>query len=125
MSTKSMRSALIGRGDRFSERDMRKLPRMSRKGGARFSEQDVRKLPRMSRKSGDRFSEQDMRKLKVHDDLAEHLTVFHPLQGARDVGQRHLGVDHRRHALRHLLKAFGDVLQGAGERADDAILPLE
>ncbi len=110
-----MRSTAIGRGDRFSEPNMRKLPRMPRKSENRFFVKDMRKLARMSRKSGDRFSVKDMRKLKVHDDLAELLAVFHPLQRARDVGQRHFGVDHRRHALRHLLKAFGNVLQGACE----------
>ena len=64
MSRKKPAPDLIRGGYRFSEKDMRKTKRMSRKSGNRFSEKDMRKTKRMSRKSGYRFSEKDMRKTK-------------------------------------------------------------
>src|SRR5262249_31742666 len=60
-----------------------------------------------------------------NDDLAEHLAALQSRQAALEVGERHLGVDHRPHAGGHLGKALADVAHGRSEGADDAILLLE
>src|SRR5262249_43510498 len=62
---------------------------------------------------------------KVHDDLAEHLAALEPFEPALDVDERHLRVDHRREAARHLGEAVADVAQRGAERAEDLVLLLE
>ena len=62
---------------------------------------------------------------KTHDDLAEHLAAFQALQAALEFGERDLGIDHRLHALGHIVEAFADVADRGAERAEDFVLLLE
>src|SRR5215510_9342760 len=46
------------------------------------------------------------------DDLSEHLPAFESRQPALEIGERNLGIDHRREAARHLGEALADVPDG-------------
>src|SRR5262245_28917072 len=62
---------------------------------------------------------------KRDDDFSEYLPALEPRQPALELGERDLGVDHRREPARHLGEALADISDGGAKRADDAVLLLK
>src|SRR5580700_1804549 len=62
---------------------------------------------------------------QAQDHFAEHLASFDPREAALEIGEFHLGVDHRQHAAGHLGEPVAYVAHRRAERADDPVLLLE
>src|SRR3954453_15584053 len=87
-----------------------------------ISQPRTRSKPRLSGSSAFGLLRRAIGRLERHDDLAENLSAFEPLQPFLEFRERHLDIDHGRQPRRHLRQALVHVADGAAERAEDPIL---